>query len=83
MSDQEVGRWKCGKCGGTIVAAGPRTTKFKDRGAFTGQCPWECGAWVNRGFRRINPGDVRAYRADEWDTRAFDDGVAASARGDP
>jgi hypothetical protein len=69
MPDQEVGRWKCEKCGGTIVAAGQRTAKFKGFGAFTGKCPWECGAWVNRGFRSIKPGDVRAFRADEWDGR--------------
>jgi hypothetical protein len=52
-----------------IVAAGQTTAKFKGVGAFTGQCPWDCGAWVNRGFRSIKPGQVRAYRADEWDGR--------------
>jgi hypothetical protein len=71
LSDREVGRWKCDKCGKTIVAAGPRSSHFKGVGAFTGHCPWECGAWVNRGFRWIQPGAVRAYRSDEWDARAF------------
>ena len=47
------------------------TAKFKGVGAFTGQCPWDCGAWVNRGFRSIKPGEVRAYRADEWNGRAL------------
>jgi hypothetical protein len=69
MEDQEVGRWKCEKCGRTIVAAGHRTLSFKGTGAYTGQCPWSCGAWVNRAFRSIRPGEVRAYRADEWDQR--------------
>lgn len=70
MADQEVGRWSCEKCGKTIVAAGRRTAAFKGIGAFNGKCPWECGAWVNRGFRCIKPGEVHAYRADEWDGRA-------------
>jgi hypothetical protein len=69
MAEQEVGRWKCEKCGSTIVAAGTRTASFKGVGAFSGECPWLCGAWVNRGFRSIKPGAVRAYRADEWDGR--------------
>jgi hypothetical protein len=69
MAEQEVGRWKCEKCGSTIVAVGKRTTTYKGVGAFTGECPWHCGAWVNRGFRSIKPGEVRAYRADEWDQR--------------
>jgi hypothetical protein len=69
MVDREVGRWSCEKCGRTIVAAGRTTAKFRGVGAFTGQCPWDCGAWVNRGFRSIKPGEVRAYRADEWDGR--------------
>lgn len=69
MRDQEVGRWKCEKCDRMIVAVGERTKAFKGTGAFTGQCPWECGAWVNRAFRSIKPGEVRAYRADQWDTR--------------
>jgi hypothetical protein len=70
MADQEVGRWKCEKCGSTIVAVGKRTSTYKGVGAFTGTCPWECGAWVNRGFRSVKPGAVRAYRADEWDQRS-------------
>jgi hypothetical protein len=69
LADLEVGRWKCEKCGKPIVAVGRRTPQFKGVGAFTGPCPWECGAWVNRGFRFVKPGDVRAHRADEWDTR--------------
>jgi len=51
------------------VAAGTRTKACKGVGAFTGECPWACGAWVNRGFRSIKPGAVRAYRADQWDQR--------------
>ncbi|HET7293408.1 MAG TPA: hypothetical protein VFM88_13365 [Vicinamibacteria bacterium] len=69
MADQEVGRWACGKCGGLIVAAGPRTKSFHGFGAFSGPCPWECGAWINRGFRWIRPGQVKAFRAQEWDQR--------------
>ena len=69
MTGQEVGRWACEKCGRTIVAAGQRTKTFKGTGAFSGHCPWECGAWINRAFRLIKPGAVQAYRADEWDTR--------------
>jgi hypothetical protein len=69
VADEEVGRWKCEKCGKTIVAAGHRTATFKGTGAFTGHCPWECGAWINRAFRSIKPGDVRAYRVNEWDER--------------
>jgi hypothetical protein len=69
MSDQEVGRWQCATCGGSIVAAGRRTPDFKGTGAFTGYCPWECGAWINRAFRSIRPGDVQAYKADDWDSR--------------
>jgi len=71
MADQEVGRWACEKCGKTIVAAGPVARTFKGTGAFTGQCPWGCGAWVNRAFRSIRPGEVLAYRAEEWDQRAL------------
>ena len=70
MSVREVGRWKCDKCGRMIVAAGPVTLQFRGVGAFTGPCPWDCGAWVNRGFRSIKPGQVLAYRADDWDQRA-------------
>lgn len=51
------------------MAAGLRSPRFKGTGAFTGPCPWNCGAWVNRGFRSIEPGKVRAFRADEWDQR--------------
>ena len=69
MADLEVGRWNCEKCGKVIVAVGRRSAQYKGVGAFTGHCPWECGAWVNRGFRFIKPGDVRAHRADEWDNR--------------
>lgn len=67
MADQEVGRWACEKCGRTVVAAGPRKAAFRGIGAYTGQCPWECGAWMNRGFRWVMPGRVRAYRGEEWD----------------
>jgi hypothetical protein len=68
--DEEVGRWTCTKCGRPIVAIGPRMKSFKGTGAFMGQCPWDCGAWINRAFRMVKPGLVRACRADEWDTRA-------------
>jgi hypothetical protein len=69
VPDQEVGRWACEKCGKVIVAAGQRVAAFRGIGAFTGSCPWECGAWITRGFRSIKPGQVRAYRANEWDER--------------
>jgi hypothetical protein len=71
MADKEVGRWRCDKCGSTIVAAGKVTATYKGVGAFSGTCPWECGAWINRGFRSVKPGAVRAYRADEWDQRSL------------
>lgn len=68
MAEQEVGRWVCDKCGKPLVAAGMRTPGFRGVGAFVGPCPWDCGAWINRGFRSIKPGQVRAYRAQEWDS---------------
>lgn len=70
MADQEVGRWACAKCGKLIVAAGVLSPRFKGHGGFAGHCPWDCGAWINRSFRSIRPGDVRAYRADDWDQHA-------------
>lgn len=70
MPDEEVGRWACETCGKMIVAAGPVTRSFRGIGAFVGPCPWDCGASINRGFRGIRPGQVKAYRADEWDSRA-------------
>jgi hypothetical protein len=70
VTGHEVGRWSCSKCGKSIVAAGRRVTSFLGIGAFTGPCPWECGAWINRGFRWIRPGQVSVHRADEWDGRA-------------
>jgi hypothetical protein len=51
------------------VAAGQRVASFAGIGAFMGPCPWDCGAWINRGFRSIRPGQVKAYRAAEWDER--------------
>ena len=69
MAAEEVGRFECAKCGKAVVAAGHRTMAFKGIGAFTGPCPWACGAWINRGFRLIKPGQVTAYRANEWDER--------------
>ena len=71
MADQEVGRFSCDKCGKTIVAAGFRVAGFKGFGAFTGPCPWDCGAWINRGFRAIKPGHVKAFRAEDWDGRGL------------
>ena len=68
-ADEEVGRWACEKCGNAVVAAGRRVAAFRGVGAFSGPCPYECGAWITRGFRLIKPGGVRAYRADEWDQR--------------
>ena len=44
---------------------------FKGTGAFMGLCPWNCGAWVNRGFRHVQSGGVLAYRADEWAERGL------------
>jgi hypothetical protein len=79
MTTQEVGRWKCGKCGKTIVAAGVVSQSLKGCGAFTGPCPWDCGAWVNRSFRSIRSDDVRAYRADEWDQRPLGHPPATAA----
>lgn len=70
MADQEVGRWNCEKCGRPVVAAGQRQTSFVGIGAFIGPCPWDCGAWITRGFRSIRPGRVMAFRAEEWDQRA-------------
>ena len=64
---REIGRWACEKCGKAIVAVGRRIATFRGIGAFTGPCPWHCGAWMNRGFRCVKPGGVMAYRADEWD----------------
>jgi hypothetical protein len=69
VGDREVGRFDCDKCGGSVVCAGTRNVAFKGIGAYTGPCPWDCGAWMNRGFRSIRPGHVKAYRADEWDAR--------------
>lgn len=69
MTQQEVGRWRCSKCGNEIVASGPRSASFRGIGAFTGYCPWDCGAWINRGFRLIRPGQVTVHRAEEWDRR--------------
>jgi hypothetical protein len=69
LADVEVGRFDCEKCGKAVVAAGYRVTTFKGIGAFTGPCPWGCGAWINRGFRFVKPGRVTAYRASEWDER--------------
>lgn len=69
MAVQEVGRWNCEKCGKAVVAAGQYTKSFVGIGAFMGPCPWDCGAWINRGFRFIRPGQVRAFRAAEWDER--------------
>jgi hypothetical protein len=70
MAAQEVGRWNCEQCGKTVVAAGERVASFAGRGALVGPCPWDCGAWINRGFRSIRPGQVTAFRAAEWDERA-------------
>ena len=69
MRNCEVGRWACEKCGSEIVAAGPREGAFRGIGSFTGSCPWECGAWINRGFRLVRPGQVTVYRATDWDAQ--------------
>lgn len=53
-----------------VVAAGQRVASFLGIGAFMGPCPWECGAWITRGFRSVRPGHVTAFRAEEWDQRA-------------
>lgn len=67
MRNSEVGRWKCEHCGNEIVAAGPRASAFLGVGSFSGACPWECGAWINRGFRLVRSGQVVVYRASDWD----------------
>jgi hypothetical protein len=67
MSDKEVGRWTCARCGQPIVAAGRVVKTFPGIGGYVGPCPWDCGAWLNRGFRWIRPGQVKVYRAHEWD----------------
>jgi hypothetical protein len=69
VSPHEVGRWKCSKCGNEIVATGPRAGSFRGIGSFAGHCPWDCGAWINRGFRLVRPGQVSLHRAAEWDQR--------------
>jgi hypothetical protein len=69
MADREVGRWSCEKCGRPIVAAGRAAKAFPGIGAYMGHCPWDCGAWINRGFRFVKPGEVKLFRADEWDLR--------------
>lgn len=69
MPEQEVGRFDCTKCGHVVVAVGPRSRSFRGIGAFMGPCPWECGAWISRGFRYVPPGRVSAYRAPDWDER--------------
>jgi hypothetical protein len=69
VADEEVGRFRCDKCGETVVAAGRREASFRGIGAFTGPCPWDCGAFINRGFRCVKPGQVRAFRGEEWDQR--------------
>lgn len=69
MSGQEVGRWFCEKCNRPVVAVGERAPFFTGVGSFSGPCPWDCGAWINRGFRKIKSGQVSALRADEWDQR--------------
>lgn len=66
MPDEEVGRWKCIKCGQEIVAVGQRAKEFKGIGAYQGPCPWGCGTWITRGFRQVKPGGVRVVRANEW-----------------
>lgn len=66
---EEVGRFRCEKCGQPIVATGHKLTKFRGIGAHLGPCPWGCGAWINRGFRVVKPGDVRVHRAEDWDRR--------------
>jgi hypothetical protein len=68
----EVGRWPCEKCGKGIVVIGERVpATFKGTGSFTGSCPWDCGAWINRGFRRVRPGALRVFRAEEFDAGRF------------
>lgn len=53
------------------MATGQRSPLFKGSGSFSGPCPWDCGAYINRSFRLIKPGAVRVCRADEWDQRAL------------
>jgi hypothetical protein len=67
MRNCEVGRWTCDKCGNEIVAVGPRAGAFRGHGSYMGPCPFECGAWINRGFRLVRPGSISVYRASDWD----------------
>lgn len=67
MRNCEVGRWNCEKCGNEIVAAGPRSGASRGHGSYVGPCPFECGAWINRGFRLVRSGQISVYRASDWD----------------
>lgn len=68
--EEELGRWCCVKCGCEIVAAGIRAPGFLGVGAYQGPCPWGCGVWITRGFRKVKPGGVRVVRASEWPASA-------------
>ena len=67
MRNCEVGRWPCEKCGNEIVAVGPREGSHRGNGSYVGRCPFDCGAWINRGFRLVRPGQVSVYQARDWD----------------
>ena len=67
MRNQELARWKCEKCGNEIVAAAPPPGSFRGNGGYSGPCPFECGAWINRVFRLARPGQVAVHRARDWD----------------
>lgn len=49
-----------------LVAAGEREPRFPGVAAICALCPYDCGAYVNRSFRHVRPGRVRAVRAAEW-----------------
>ena len=78
MQVQEVGRWRCEKCGKTCVAAGRKDRRIARIGMVVGaSCPWECGLRINRGFRFVHSWDVTLYTADAWDHLTFGGGAPA------
>jgi len=63
---EQIGRWACSRCGRTCVAAGRRASLFRGIAAYTGPCPWGCGACVGHAFRFVRPRAVAVYTSDDW-----------------